>query len=326
MGGDVDVPALLTQEAQIADGRFRAGQQHQIRHRNRLTRLHDPQVDRGLVTERVEIVEIRDPGETGHRDHHRGVGIRCLRRTVQCHRILRRQTSGLGEPGHHPEAGPAGPLGDLPQAVVEQRDVAPEPVDQKTYHVCPISVRQNRVGPDHRRDHPAPVDVADQHHRTAGRLGKPHIGDVAGPQIDLRRTASALDQQQIRVLRQPRRTFQHRRQQFGLQSLIFPRTGVADPFAVDHHLGADIGLRLQQYRIQIDHRIDSGGPRLQRLGPADLTAIDRDGGVVRHVLRLERPHLQAPPGEQTTQARHDQRLADIRAGALEHERPRRHGG
>ena len=44
-------------------------------------------------------------------------------------------------------------------------------------------------------------------------------------------------------------------------------------------------------------RRDAAGARLQRLGAADLAAVGGDRGVVRHVLRLERPHPQPAPGE-----------------------------
>src|SRR5205807_8291636 len=52
-----------------------------------------------------------------------------------------------------------------------------------------------------------------------------------------------------------------------------------------------------------------------------LATLRRHGGIVRHVLRLERSHLEATPGEGARQPRDDQRLADIGAGALQHQRP-----
>ena len=67
-------------------------------------------------------------------------------------------------------------------------------------------------------------------------------------------------------------------------------------------------------------RRDAAGARLQRLGAADLAAVGGDGGVVRHVLRLERRDPQAAIGEGAAQPGDQQRLADIGAGALEHQR------
>src|SRR5271166_1731054 len=67
-------------------------------------------------------------------------------------------------------------------------------------------------------------------------------------------------------------------------------------------------------------RGNAAGLRLQRLRPADFAAILRDCRVVRHVLRLERADAKAAASEQPAQARDDERLADVGARALEHER------
>jgi antitoxin CptB len=71
--------------------------------------------------------------------------------------------------------------------------------------------------------------------------------------------------------------------------------------ALAPQLGADIALRLQQHRVHVDGRRGAAGHGLQRLGAADLAAVGGDGGVVGHVLRLERPHDQAAIGEQPAQ-------------------------
>src|SRR5262249_4844669 len=83
-------------------------------------------------------------------------------------------------------------------------------------------------------------------------------------------------------------------------------------------------LWLEQYRIHVHGRRRARGARLQRLGAADLAAVRRHRGIVRHVLRLERPHPQTAGGEQAREAGDDQRPSDVGAGALEHERPRGH--
>ena len=67
------------------------------------------------------------------------------------------------------------------------------------------------------------------------------------------------------------------------------------------------------------------GARLQRLGAADLAAVRGHGGVVRHVLRLERQHAQAAPGEGAAKPGDQQGLADVRARALKHQRQSRVG-
>ena len=120
-----------------------------------------------------------------------------------------------------------------------------------------------------------------------------------------------------------RKALQHRRQQRRLLVQIIRRPQRAPALALHDDLRAGIGLRLQQHRIHVDARRHPRRARLQRLGAADLAAVDRHRGIVRHVLRLERRHLQAAPHQRARQARDDHRLADIGAGALDHQRGRR---
>ncbi len=67
------------------------------------------------------------------------------------------------------------------------------------------------MGPDQLGDDPAALDVADQHDRHPGRLGKAHIGDVARAQIDLGRAAGALDEDEIGRRGEPGKGGEHRR-------------------------------------------------------------------------------------------------------------------
>ena len=69
----------------------------------------------------------------------------------------------------------------------------------------------------------------------------------------------------------------------------------------------------------MDGGLDPGRARLQRLGAADLAAVDGDGRVVRHVLRLEGAYRHAAIGEKTAEAGSDQRVADIGPSAHQHE-------
>ena len=64
----------------------------------------------------------------------------------------------------------------------------------------------------------------------------------------------------------------------------------------------------------------AAGQCLQRRRAADLAAVGGDCRIVRHVLRLERAHDFAAIGEQAAQPRDQQRLADVRAAALDHQR------
>ena len=52
---------------------------------------------------------------------------------------------------------------------------------------------------------------------------------------------------------------------------------------------------------------------------ADLAARGGDSGIVRHILRLEGADAKPAIGEDAAQPRDQHRLADIRAGALQHQ-------
>ena len=154
---------------------------------------------------------------------------------------------------------------------------------------------------------------------TLAARAKAHIGDVVRPQIDFGRAAGALDEDEVGLVLQPGETVQHMRHQRRLDRLVFGRARRAEHFALHDDLRAGLALRLEQHRVHVDAGRHPRGARLQRLRPADLAAVGGHRRVVRHVLRLERPHVEAAIGEGARQPGHDQRLADIRAGALEHD-------
>ncbi len=119
---------------------------------------------------------------------------------------------------------------------------------------------------------------------------------------------------------------QHLGQQLAALPPVVTRRERADAAAADDELGAALVLGLQQHRVHGGDRVAPRGAGLQRLGPPDLAAIGGDGGVVRHVLRLERRDAQAAIGEGAAKPRHQQRLADVGTGAHEHEGSGGHEG
>ena len=75
---------------------------------------------------------------------------------------------------------------------------------------------------------------------------------------------------------------------FALLGLIFARLRPCRSLRPCTMICAPSRSRLQQHGVHVDARRHARGARLQRLGPADLAAVGCHGGVVRHVLRLER--------------------------------------
>ena len=183
---------------------------------------------------------------------------------------------------------------------------------------------QYRLGADEARDHAAAVDVADHHHRHVGGAREAHVGDVVRPQVNLAGAAGAFDEHDIGLAAQAREAVEHERHQLALHLLIRRGLGAAIDAALHHDLRPDLALRLQQHRIHVHAGRCPCRARLQGLRAADLAAVGGHRRVVRHVLRLERTHGEAARGEGAREPGDDQRFADVRARALEHERARRH--
>jgi hypothetical protein len=83
-----------------------------------------------------------------------------LARTVfKIERILGRQLAASANHGTTPSP-PAGALGDLAHAVIEQARIAAEAVDEKRLDAILLGRVQHCMGADHRGNHTAPVDVS----------------------------------------------------------------------------------------------------------------------------------------------------------------------
>ena len=141
-------------------------------------------------------------------------------------------------------------------------------------------------------------------------------------QIDLRRAARAFDQNNIGLFGEAFEAFQHGGHEARLQLMISARVSVAAHFALNDHLRPGFAFRFEQHRVHIRTWRDPGGTRLQGLGAADLGAALRHRRIVRHVLGFERAHFETAIAVGTAQPGDQQRLADMGAGALEHERCR----
>ena len=239
---------------------------------------------------------------------------------LQRERIFRRQQARIREVRDQAERLPPGRLRDALHSRGKQRGIAAKFVDDEAANQRRILRRQHGFGADEAGDDAAAVDIADQDDRHIRGARKSHIGDVVCPQIDFRGAAGAFDEHEIGLTAQPRKTVEHERQQIVFHLLVGGRLGAAVDPALHHDLRADFALRLQQHRVHVNAGGRARGARLQRLRAPDLAAVRRDRGVVRHVLRLERPHREPAQRERTRQPGDDQGLADIRARALKHKR------
>ena len=170
-----------------------------------------------------------------------------------------------------------------------------------------------------RGEHAAPVDVAHEQHRRVHELREAHVHDVVLFEVDFRRTARALDDDDIRLLAQAVERLADDREKLALVSPVFACGVVAVRLSHNDDLRTDVARRLEQDGVHAHIGRDAGGFRLHHLCAAHLAAVRRDERIERHVLRLERRDPVAVLPENAAQRRAEQTLARVRAGALYHD-------
>ena len=203
--------------------------------------------------------------------------------------------------------------------LVNKVRIAAKFIDEETRDHCRVGRIEHRLGPNDLGNDAAAIDVAEQNHRNIGRAGKAHIGDIVLAQIDFRRAPGAFNKNQIRLFAKCCETAEDSGQKLWFQVLVFARSGLASHPAAHNNLGASAALRLQKDRVHVDARGHSAGACLRCLGAADFAAVRRHGGIVRHILRLERAHREPAMAIGAAETRDNQRFADAGAGALQHQ-------
>ena len=182
-----------------------------------------------------------------------------------------------------------------------------------------------------RAHHAAAIDVGEEDDGQVGFLGETHVGDVGRAQIGFGAAARALHDHQIGFAREPLETVHHRRHQLAAHEMVDFGGAIAEDTAAQYHLRANVALRFQQHGVHVDRRFREAGAGLKRLRPANFAAwrnpvrprgqvgIGGDSRIVAHVLRLERAHDETAPRIGAAQAGHHHALADVGAGALNHQ-------
>ncbi len=217
------------------------------------------------------------------------------------------------------EAGCPGALFEEGTAFRKEVRIAVELVDQKGFQPGTIFCGQDVERAGDRGDDAATMDVANQDRRNAGRRGEAHVGEVAVAKVDLAGAAGTFDQHDIAIRGKAAKAVENGRHELLAVPEIVARRHAGLALALDDDLRARGSLGLQQHRVHVDGWLGLGGTGLQGLGTADLAAIGGDGGVVRHVLRLEGADLHSPVGQGAGKAGDDEGLAHIGAGAHQHD-------
>ena len=280
----------------------------------------------GLGVERIEIVEIGDVRQDRHGDAHARVRLRWRAALLERERIFGRQQPRVGERTARGRAPPSRSRCAI--AAMPSANSAGSPrnlLTMKPRISAASSGVEHRLGADEARDHAAAVDVADQHDRHIGRARKAHIGDVVRAQVDLRRAAGALDQHEIGLGAAGARSCRARTASARASSPDTPRpwrcrytrpcTTICAPISL-------CGFSSTGFMCTL------GGTRAARACSACARPISPPSAVTAALFdmfcglngRTARPRLR----ERARKPGDDQRLADVRAGALEHERARRH--
>jgi len=240
-------------------------------------------------------------------------------RVVERHRVLLRERE-IAQERHHADHRDAGPPPQVVRRGGEEADVAAELVEHVAAHATPIGRRQQGHGAEQAREHTAAVDVAHQQHRGAGHAGHPHVRQIATHEVGLGGAPGALDDDDVRLARQPLVAAPHCGPEGRGETIVAARVALAPGAPKEHHLAARLPARLEQDGVHLHAGLHPGGLRLHHLRPAHLAAPGGHVGVEGHVLRLERDHAQPATGEQPAEAGDQHGLARVRAGALQHER------
>jgi len=275
----------------------------------------EAEIDVRVETQRVEVVVVGNARVGRGNDAQFGVclGLLAFRQGVLGVEV---QTMQVGQ---HAEHRLAGALFQPSQAGFEQAHVAAEAVDDEALDARLFARREQLERADEVGEDAAAIDVGDDDHRAVDDLGEAHVGDVAGAQVDFRRAAGALDDDAVVGGAQALPRFEHGLHRARLVLVVVAGVQIGVRLAVDDHLSALVGRRLQQDRVEVDVRRHPCGEGLQRLGAADLAAVDGDRRVERHVLRLERRDAHAAPGQDAADGRGEDRLAGVGSASLHHQ-------
>jgi hypothetical protein len=189
--------AALPQPQQVAHGVLGARKDNQIRPSQGRRGVYIPQGHRLHPLQGVEVGKVGNAGQADHRNvdepHLAAAGEPGREGVLVVHVHVQH--------GHHTQHRLAGQLLQSPQARAENLRVPPELVDDESANQLLLLRLQQLHGAVEGGEHAAPVDVSAQKHRRSGPAGHAHVDEIIGFQVDFRRTARALDDDDVIFLR-----------------------------------------------------------------------------------------------------------------------------
>jgi hypothetical protein len=295
--------AAFPHPGQVADRGPAAGHDDQVRAVELAGSGDQVHGDARLGRQRVDVGDVGHAGQADDRDPQR---VRASRRQhvagpgVQVEGVLGVQPQ-VTPPGQDSVRGPAGHGRQHVESWLQQPLVSAELVDDEPGDVALVGGAQDREGAIHGGEDPASVNVPDDDHGQVRRAGQPHVRDVPVAQVDLGRAARALADHHVKAAAQAGEALRDGLLEHRLEVLVIQRARLGHRLAEQHDLAAGLAAGLEQHRVHRGFWLHPGGSGLHRLGAADLRAVGGDGGVQRHVLRLERRHLHAAAGQPAAQ-------------------------
>ena len=317
MAQQIVFPSLRAQPGEIALNALAAGQHHEVRRGQRLAGSDVAKIDLRMCAQRIEIGVVADARQRGH-DHTQHGSARRGGVTRGRQHVFGIEPQARHE-RHNAEDGLAGTCFDPIDAGFEQRRITAEFVDDHTFDARPFRFRKTRERADDLREDAASIDIGNENHGAIGRFGESHVRNIALAQIDFGWAARAFHEHEIVLCPQSFKRFEHGLHRDGLVRMIGARIEVAARLPMHDHLRADVAVRLEQHRIHIRMRFDARSQRLPRLGAADFAAVDGDGAVERHILRLERCDAQAGARGDSAKRAYQCAFAGIGARSLNHQ-------
>ena len=212
----------------------------------------------------------------------------------------------------------AGPLLQPVEPRLQQGNIATKTVDDKTLNPRLFALGQQFQSADQVREDATAIDVGNQNHRAVHGLGKAHVGNVAGAQVDLGRRPGTFDHHHRVGRTQAVMGGQYGLHRDGFVIVIGHGVHAGHGSPVNDHLRAGVAVGLEQHRVHVGVRRQPGSLRLHSLRATDFAALGRHRAVERHVLRLERHHAHALTGQPAAQRCHQCTFARIGRGALHH--------
>ena len=266
---DGGLQSVLPHPEQVADGAFGAGEDDDVRVSQLPRVAHVAHADLGVFLQRCEIGEVGDAGQAHHRRVQRLVG--ALPGQAGGQRVL--VVHVHLQVGDHAQHRLSRALLQHGQAGAENVQIPPEFVDDKSRDLVLFLGLEQRHRAVQLGEHAAPVDVPGQQHRRVYPQGKAHVDDIVCAQVDFRRTARALDDDDVVFCGQTVKSAQHLGKELLFVAEILRRRHLPPDLAHDDDLTARVAAGLEQHGVHAHVRFRPRRLGLDHLGPAHFQAV-----------------------------------------------------